>query len=783
MKLKVGRPLFIYFCCAMVTILTLSSFGVFYFWSNGSANIENMTSVFDSTSSIEELEKIGGIEEVKNLVHNDKLRESISYFESFISRVKAIHEIEQTKNFNDLQSEINIVNNTLNKMLTYSSKSVLIDVLRAKVIAFENFVSHNNWRTLTRVSQNINAKISSGATTSPGFFAYSKMRALHSSLSNDLRYMEGVTTSSVLSAEDKGLILSRLKTLTTELDMIGNSLDSLSLFNSQFKKLADVYEDWISTVKPMLTEKKLDVINNSKVILNGMIVLLGVMFVFMIGGYGVYVYSSKKQEAQVEKVITDVIKDGLIPLNASLDGVWSQEFKEQLEKYREYVHKRMSFGSIFQDAMPFSSILLDSNLNLVWANALFYEHWKLEDKLKNSNNLTWDFLQRSTNLGENDPVLEAVRENIAGIYQIQVKTQGADETAPFEMYVSPVEYAGQKRIMVIFYPLRSLEETLGNQMKSLVSPVSKALDSLVETKFSGELKEKLQADFDAAGIEHIYKKFDKVNDYFINQKNGLMNEINEIENTLFEQYKQMDDMKIVLDSQKELQTEAMNKFSFAKENIVSVVDMRSQFESMIVQIGNLTEKLFSEELSLLSKSSDVSELLQENTKAIDNLVKSRDEFKRLKSQVELYKTRVSNILEQSRNDDSPTKVASGLQRLKSEMTEFDNALTAFSKVTTSLDVGLSKIQIITKSKEMPNLSELKSSFEDLRREIEIIQSQSSRMGRIGLEKDEELIKSLKGLYLSFQNLRSKSKEIDSIIDQDIVGYQTSTSEQSHSSEA
>lgn len=774
MKLKIGRPLFVYFCASMIILFGLSSFGVYYYWNNGAVNVENMTNVFDSTSSLDEVAKMGGAEEIKNLVHNDKLREAIVYFDSFGEKVKSINSIESSDGYAKLASQMSALKNSLSKMLTYSSKAELIDVLRAKVIAFEGFVSHNNWRTLTRVASNVNAKISNGATSSPGFFNYAKMRSLHASINADIKYMETVTTGSVLADQDKNLIVSRLNTLSTELDMLGKSLDSLNEFNSQFKILSASYENWQTEIRPMLTERKIKMINNSKNILYGMIGFLGVCLILMTGGYAVYLYSARSQKLLMEKVITDVVKDGLIPLNATLAGEWSQDFKEQLEKYREYVHKRMSFGSIFQDAMPFSSILLDSNLNLVWANALFYEHWKLQDKLTSSACITWDFLQRSTNLGENDPVLVAVKENIAGIYQIQVKTKGAEETAPFEMYVSPVEYAGQKRIMVIFYPLRSLEETLGNQMKSLVSPVSKALDSLVDAKFSGELKDKLQADFDAAGIEHIYKKFDKVNDFYINQRNGLMNEITEIENTLFEQYKQMDDIKIVFEGQKELQAEAISKFSFAKENIVSVVDMRSTFESMIVQIGSLTQRLFSEELSLLSKSNDVSEILSENTKAIDTLVKSRDEFKKLKSQIELFKTRVSNILEQSRNQDSPTKVASGLQRLKSEMLEFDNALTAFSKVTTSLDVGLSKIQIISKSKEMPNLSELKSSFESLRREIEVIQAESTRMGRIGLEKDEELIKSLKGLYISFQNLRSRSKEIDQIMDEDMMGYQRTT---------
>lgn len=764
MKLKIGRPLFIYFCTSMITIMTLASFGIYYYWSKGTANVENMALIFDSTREIEELEKMNGVDRVKDYVQNDKLREAITTFDAYVEKVKSLNSTQSSDEFEVLNDSLNETKNTLSKLLAHTSKTTLIEVLRAKTIAFENFVVHNNWRTLSRVAEKVNAKISAGAISSPGFFTYSKMRALHSSLVADIKYMENVTTSSVLSQEDKNLIVLRLNTLNTELDMLKESLDTMSGFSVLMNKVEKNYDAWLVKVKPSLTAQKVSLIKNSQTILYGMLGFFGVVIALFAVGYVVYAKMLKAQAEEVEGLINETIKDGLIPLNSNLAGKWSVDFKDQLEKYREYVHKRMSFGSIFQDAMPFSSILLDSNLNLVWANALFYEHWSLEDTMKANNSLTWDSLQRYTNLGENDPVVEAMRENIAGIYQIQVKTKSSEEAAPFEMYVSPVEYAGQKRIMVIFYPLRSLEETLGNQMKSLVSPVSKTLDAVVDSKFSGEYKERLQADFEAAGIDHIYKKFDKLNDYFINQRNGLMKEIEEIENTLFEQYKLTDDVKISLDGQKDLQNEAVNKFTFAKENIISVVDLRSQFESMLVQMGEITEKLFGQEVSLLSKASDVNEILNENSRALDSLVKSRDEFKKLKSSVEMHKTRVSNILEQSRNSDSPTKVAEGLTRLKSEMLEFDNALTAFSKVTTSLDVGLSKIQIIMKSKEMPNLAELKSSFEALRRDLGAILQESTKLGRIGQEKDEELIKSLKGLYLSFQNLRSRSKEIDEIFE-------------------
>lgn len=758
MKLRFGKPLFIYFCSAMIAMLLTIGGGIYYYWNYGPANIDHVAQVFESTIQLDELEKSGGIEEVKKLVSADRSREAIKYFTSFQKKISTLNQLESIEEYEEL--DLNLINlkKNLNNMLSFSSKATLINVLRTKVTKFEDFVVKNQWRTLTRVSKKINAKISIGETRNPSFFSFRKMKALEKSILGDIDYMESVTRSSILANEDKNLIYIKLNALKTELSMLSKSVASLKGFYGSYIKAETTYKNWVTAMEPKLALSKIKVVKNSQNILYGMIGGLVLVALLLIGGFVTYIKSGNRQRISAETEFLGVIKEGLIPVQANISDSWSQTFKEEIDKYREYMHKRMSFGSIFQDAMPFSSILLDSNLNLVWANTLFYEHWSLGDKVKNDQNVSWDFLQQFTNLGENDPVLGALKENLAGIYQIQVKTENAEEAAPFEMYVSPVEYAGQKRIMVIFYPLRSLEETLGNQMKSLVSPVVKTLDSLISNQYSPEFVEKVKADFNAAGIENIFEKFDELNSDYNRQKDDLMNEIEQLETSLFNQYKMNDEIKLVTDSQKDIQGDAVSKFTMTKDHIISVVDLRSQFEEMLGSLNSLGNRLFEEELELLSKASDVNEIMAENSKALEALVVSRDEFKKLKSQVDLYRARVGQIVENSSN-----KGIQGVQRLKNELKEFETVLSAFSKVATSLDVGLSKIQIIMQGKEMPALESTKEKFESLRSQMEEISIDAQKLSRAAQSKDEELIKSLKGLFSSFQNLRIKAKEFDELL--------------------
>ena len=158
--------------------------------------------------------------------------------------------------------------------------------------------------------------------------------------------------------------------------------------------------------------------------------------------------------------------------------------------------------------------------------------------------LTWDFLKKYTNLGESTPIISALKENIAGIYQIQVKINA--DTMPYEMYVSPINYADKIKIMILFYPLRSLEETLANQTKAIIGPVSRSLEALMSNHFNPVFKDNIKNDFDAAGINQLFDKFCKYNEFVCQQRMGLLKEIERLENNLYDQYKLVDDLTLFL---------------------------------------------------------------------------------------------------------------------------------------------------------------------------------------------------------------------------------------------
>ena len=766
MNVKFGRSLQTYYAATLLTLVGLVAYGIMYFWNNGPVNIENVSSVFEATLQLDEIKKRNDVKKIWYQVQHDRVRDAVSTLDMLEEDSKKLNSIAGVDSYEAFEENLNSSKKSLNALLSYPELTNIITVLSNKVTNFENFVVQNSWRTLTRVSRRINAKVKPSRTRSPGFFTYKKLRSLWKSVREDIVLMEKVTESSVLSREDKNLILTKAKTLKTEIGMLGKYLKEYSNFRKDFNKTDKTFQSWFKEIEPEISLKKIQFERNSQNMLFSLIGVVALMFAFAAFGFFLYRMNERKNKDEVEKLIVGAIKDGILPTETNYEQSLSPRTREEFDKYREYIHKRMSFGSIFQDAMPFSSLLLDSNLNMVWANGLFYDHWSLDEYKNSEENITWDFLQRFTNLGENDPVLSAVKDDVAGIYNIQVKTKKDDESLPFEMYVSPVLYANQRRIMISFYPLRSIEETLSNQSKSLVGPVARTLDALTTGNFNNEFKEKVKKDFDIAGIDEVWSKFNTYNEFVNTQKNGLLTEIERLENDLYDQFKLVDDVQTVLTEKEALQKVAMNKFSDAKNGIISIVELRNEMETLFQNTVVSSKGLFRDEVSLLAQSQKLTDILGENQKALENVDGVRKEYKKLKGQVDQFKGRMLQLLDQSlifqKNDSNNYKIEQSLTKIKMEVKSFEKVLTSFSKISTALDVNLSKVSLIMQQCEVPDFTSLQDRMEEARDLIESDMFNVSRLSRNGQVKDEEMITSLKGLYQAFQEGKNKLSEARSL---------------------
>ncbi len=748
MHKKILRPIHIYYMIALFTLSILIVGGVTYTWKTGPVNIENVSTVFEANMQIEALKTRNDISLMKNYVASDRAREAFKVLDRLERDVKQVHATYDVVEYDSVESAVSDTKKALNALIALPELSSVFNVLNTKVSSFENFVVSNNWRTLTRMSKRLSARLSPMKSKSNGAFSSEKLSDLYNFALEEVDGMEKVTTGSVLAREDKGLILNNLATFSTELDLFGRYVEEVKKFEDSLRNLTVSYSSWFKVVEPEVSFKRIEFEKNGQNLLLSLLGL-GVLVFFMgLGGLFIYSYYSRKTSLAFEDFATEVIRDGLIPTTTDkLELEFSGKFREEFLKTREYMHKRMSFGSVFQDALPFSSLLLDSNLNVVWANSLFYEQWGMSASHKREENITWDFLQRFTNLGEDDPVLMAAKNNLAGIYQIQMSNKQG-ETLPFEMYVSPVEYAAQKRIMILFYPLRGLEETLGHQTKALVGPIVRTLDALSTNSFSTEFQHKVKKDFEVAGIPQVYDKFKKHSDLMTQQKIGLLAEIERLENEVYSFEAMKGDMVTNLEVTEEIQARIMDRFNATKKSIIEFVELRADLTELFDKTQQMTKEVLREEAMILSKSSEVADALQENRKGIEGLFKYRSDIKEVKGQIEDFRHKLTQSFEQLQF--SPEKTDQILGKLKKEGAHFSQVLSHFGSLATSLDVGLSKMQIILDQRGAHDFAPAKAKIDGVKESFERTIFEVSKLKRMAEGHDDEMIRTLKSLVDAFK---------------------------------
>jgi hypothetical protein len=752
-----------FFVFVGIVALIFVGYGINSFWFEGSHNIENVATTYETAVKFNRLKDYKFPIKIKKLAEEDRAREAIKLAEEFNKQVRVLNNEVESDEYSSLNKSLLNSKKKLVGMISQPELKKIIGVLKNKISNFRNFVQQNSWKRLTRNSLRLEAKLQHHPSKSPGYYTSRRISGLMKGLSRDVDFMQDITAKSVLKGFDKSRILIKLKALGTEIKMLESYNNALNSFNASTVALNKNYITWSNDIGPQIVNKRMSLESGSKSILFGLIGFTTFLFLSIAGSFYFLKRDRLKTNIEREEYAISLLKNNILPIEVKPVREATPEFQRSIDKYREYIHKRMSFGTVFQEAMPFSSMLLDSNLNLVWANSHFYDLLSLDEKKDES--LTWDFLQRFTNLGENDPILEAINHDIAGIYQIQVKPENKQEAAPFEMYVSPVKYAGQKRLMVIFYPLRNLEDTLTNQTRSLVGPVSRTLEALTNNSFDDSFKEKIVSDFEVAGIEDIFDKFNTYDEVINNERTCLLQEIDGLDKEITDLVKTIKDISELTQFKTKLQSLINKNFTVAKGTIIQSVEMRNKIESLFKESMKTAKALYREQDDLIVSSSRIQNVLSENEKAFDTVISHKESLKKFKVLVDDYRTRMVRTVEQTLifNKGLDPQFEQALEKIKLEVRGFDQTLKNFSQVVTTMDVCLSKVGLILEKTDTPDLRDVRKRFDSYREFIEVNMYDAQVIGQDSEVIDETMVGALKNLYESFSEDGTALKEISFLV--------------------
>ena len=751
------------------TIVFLMSAAFFasgvYYWKNGYVGMESINAAYEGAFKLDELRTKDYPHEIDQLVNDDRIPNAIKLVESLDKTSRMLGRMDSFKFKKEYDDSIEEFRKAIVHLVSFSSISKIFSVLSSKVADFEEFANQNQWRTLTRMAARIQAKLSPASTKSPGSFNPEKLAALRRSLDQDIRVMSTVTESSVLSRTEKDAILIKLKAFEVELEMIDSYQTALRAYGQKFEKFNKAYRVWLENIGPAIAMKKLEIENSAKYLFY---IVMGLsVFLFGIFFMGMWTHGKAKQKNRnaLEDYFLKSIKNGIVSPDNRFEHKFSAEFSQEFDKLRDYVHKRMNFGSLFQVALPFSSLMLDSNLNLIWANKLFLEQWGMSS-FKEEGPLSWDYLQRFTNLGENDPVLTALNENIAGIYQIQIKRSTDHEALPYEMYVAPVDQNETRRIMIFFYPLRSLEETVANQAKSIVGPVSRSLVAMTEGRFNDAFQTKIRNDFEVAGISDVFEKFRQHYEFITSRQNQLERELENCEDQLCDYYKLVTDLTASLDNIETTFQETFQAFANAKHSIVNQVELRFQMEEVCRGLVAFTSNLRGYNKELVASFKQAEAVVRDSVEGQKSLRGSKTKLREVMNQLDESRSRLARFIEQSfmfnSNQGSPN-TDQFIHKLRMEVANVEKLLAQMGGGVKEIELVLSKSELLLANRDNLSVKHVEDDLAVIGEKIENQKYNQERLEGQGKELDELMISGLKDLYLQVKSAKGHKDRLSTLI--------------------
>ena len=687
---RISKKLVQFYQASFVVIILCILGVTLYFWKLGFIDGSRTKELHQASFIMNSYENDGRFKELKDLVRAQNPKLAIKKTEDIEGELEKIHAQVELPEFEELKGDIQKLKTSAANLISFSKVSKVISVFNTKMNRFYEYVKDNNWRTLTRLSDRVFSQTN-------GHINQDKLGVLVKNLWRDFESMQKITENSVLERKDKAEIISRISNLKVEIKMLKKYVDERNFYYKLHQDTQNLMRAWLDKVAPELTLQKLKTEKIGRYYVLG---LLGILFltlcafVFSFLINKIFVAKGQKEiENEFEAYVGEVLLEG-----KALDETYSKDFQKFSSKMSAYFHKRMSFGSIFQDALPLSSVLLDKNLKVIWANKHFCEDWDVSEEEINKDYMSWDFLSKLTNIGDDDPVLEALKNHVAGIYQVQVKANDEASVRPYEMFVSPTKYQGETRIMLFFYDLTNIEQTIQDQAKSLVTPVRRSLSRLVEGE---EIEnEDLMREFKIADIEDVYQSFVDLDQHFRGRRENFLDEIESL-NERLENFKSLSEM---LNSQMQEALGNTKKSFDALKQFKNAVISLSTYSKELERKGRQSIEILNVSMgsirSSVSKVETLKNVSYELSSALPRFQATKDELRQTKSLMYESKAKLAHEISQLTLLIKKYQDVGSLEKLNRVIDKANNSLNYFNEHADELDKKVASLELILSKAQM-----------------------------------------------------------------------------------
>ena len=751
MKIDFGKSIHFFYAVFFFVVFITVTTSIYHFWYKGPADIENVNSVFEASLKIEEFKKEKSILNIKKAVEHDRIADAVSILGRFENSVMIVDHVTSPKEgFVPLKTSINSVHGSLNNLLSLSNLTTLFSVFHQKISKFEKTARKKKLFTLAGYAENLKSGFHPYKLKNPVFFNPEKLKSLGVSMRNGVSSMKRRLVKGRLNKIDKKRMLVILDSFQIELAMLDHYLAKLMEFHSSFKKLTQDYKTWIKTVDAHISYVKLSLVRDSRILLISM-GFLSICFLLSMGGtFFLYRRDRMKKGNEMENFALHIINKTIMDSSMNTPSEISSSFMQKIVHIRNEFQEKTALVDTFRHSLPFGTLLLDSSFNILWANKTFHEQWDF------SETSHWSDLKKHINLGENNFVESSLKKNELESGQIQVGTPDG-KTTSFDIFVVPFSIENERRIMVFFHHLKSLEESLLEQVSTLTYPVIRCLDSMSMGGMSKEFQQEVKNDFSVAKIEPLYEKIIKCNELIEDQKKGLLVEMERLENQLLDQYKLANDVKKFLDEKLQTEKTMIDVFRETGNQMAVGMDVRVSMDGNYQKMKNSMKDLMEFKKQIIFEIEEMNRNLKKDEDFFQDVTELKPRLKNIREDVDRIKMKFLSFLKKStlENDD-----------MREELNRMERSLQEFSRFCSRQEILFSKIDLSLKGRNPSDVKGKKEHFSHLENmagnySFEMDQT----LGQIK-KSDSKLVESLRSLYDHFSTLLKQSASMRELIEGD-----------------
>ena len=295
----------------------------------------------------------------------------------------------------------------------------------------------------------------------------------------------------------------------------------------------------------------------------------------------------------------------------------------------------------------------------------------------------------------------------------------------------------------------------------ITSTILQTLDLQIEERMTTELKNELRISSEKAGVLDVYSKLSQYIEKNESIQDELNNEIEVLETQTHNHRNISGEIRHSLVSSYESSRDSMEKYNQFKKSVSLVLDSRDQLEEQFKFAMNSSREIFKDQGRILSSAEKAERSVDEYIRSLKSITVLKGDFKELRSNVEVFKTRIVQALDQLlifQNHESDTqRVDQFLGKIKIEMKGFEKVLSSFSDVVTQLDVTVTKMDMMSESREKIDLDSIRYRMESLKNNLDNVQFSASKITQVAHSKDEDMVQILRVLVA---NLKSEMKRIN-----------------------